>query len=63
MIIRKDGKEYVDFSALFSLRAVEIAREDVEKTAWVALGFPIFWWPLTLVIILVLGAAIALFGG
>ena len=61
-IIKKDGKEYVELSTLFSLRSAEVNREDVEKTAWVALGLPLFMWPLTLVVILLGGVALAFLG-
>lgn len=61
-IIKKDGKEYVDLATLFSLQNIGVGREDVEKTAWVALGLPLFLWPFTLVVIIFGGIVIAFLG-
>ena len=65
MIIKKHGEEYIELGGLFFPTREKTPKEEEEqwKTAWVALGFPVFWWPLSLAVIIFGGIAIAYLGG
>lgn len=51
VITDKDGKKHVDLVALFSSKAPVKPGEE-GKTAWVVVGYPLFMWPLSLVVLI-----------
>ncbi len=61
VIVQKNGKEHVDVIALLTAKA-EVEPGEAGKTAWVLVGYPLFMWPLTLLVLIFGGITLAWLG-